>query len=186
MNLKEFRTLRGQCLLTLVLFSGSLVIAITIASNRWWFEQFLQEKYTATAELSAATKKILERVNRNQLDQATFANLSPRDQIVLYEAWILAGENASHLTPRTLVQMNEKLYLRRAQQTVVSGNLAQRKQALRFLVLCQSPNSREILNRLATWAQKRKRPDWLKMIEDARHELRRTVVRTGIYGTLRV
>jgi hypothetical protein len=170
MNIKELRTLRGQVLLTVGLFAGSLAIALVIVTNRWWFEKVLLEKPAPATQLSASLKELVNRVNLGKADGVTYGRLLPPEQIALFDAWMQEGKKASKLAPATLVQMDAKLYLQRVEHAVVCGNSAQRQQALQFLVLTRSSEGEQILDRLARWARKRNRSDWYEMIDHARHE----------------
>lgn len=178
MNLKELRTLRGQLLLTLGLFAGSLTIALVIVTNRWWFEGFLSKAYVDKTHFSANAEDVLNQANKGEIDPAVYEQLDELQRSAVYEGWMADLKNQSTEAPRALVHMDEKLYLRKVEQSVVCGSPEQQQRALRFLLLSHSPQTHAILNRLAAWAQRRRRADWFELIDQARREFSRTVTFT--------
>jgi hypothetical protein len=168
MKQAEWRTLRGQLLLTAGLFLCCVAIAVGMVSQRWLYESYMAEKYLGQrSQLSSGAKELADLVNRGKTDEKAYARLSPSERIILYEIWMQAGEEASKMAPRALAQMDPEFYLHRAEQTVVCGNVVQRGLALEFLRLSEADCS-ERLDRLAAWAERRRREDWLLEIEEAR------------------
>lgn len=75
MNKQELRTLKGQLLLLGGMFAGSVVLAMLLATQRGFFEKFVEEKYGA---LPATLKPLADAAAEGKLDRKRSINFLSR------------------------------------------------------------------------------------------------------------
>lgn len=168
MNIKDLRTLRGQLWLTAGLFGGCLVLAGIIVSQRTWFESLVAEKYVASSNaLSPAGRKVAAAFADGQIPDEDLHKLTLEDRRCLYEIW-MQGDRGSAAFARAMVEADHDYFVRCAEQTVVCGNPSQRARALELMEISHSSAAQEALARLANWARRRNRTDWIQEIEQVR------------------
>jgi hypothetical protein len=153
MNKQELRNLKGQLLLLGVMFAGSVLPAVFIASERRFFEKFIEEKYVALPE---TLKPLADAVAEGKLDEVAFNKLSRADQLILYDAWMTWPEQPPARTPAALLAADSGLYLARAERTIVCGRDDQKMRALKFLELAGSRAAIPILRKARQWSIKRR------------------------------
>jgi hypothetical protein len=132
------------------------VLAIGIATQRPWFESFVQEKYTAQYdELPALVQETAEAAAAGEVDREKFKRLPESQRLALYEDWMIRREPDRPRAAKALADVAPRLYLDRAERTVVCGDDDQRHRAMEFLTLCGRPEAAEKLYKLAAWARRR-------------------------------
>jgi hypothetical protein len=153
MNKQELRTLRGQLLLLGAMFAGSIALAVFIATQRGFFEKFIEEKYVA---LPATLKPLMDAAAEGKLDQGAFNKLSQEERLILYDDWMARPEPPPVRTPGVLVAADSGLYLARAERTIISGRDDQKMRALKFLELAGLRDAVPILQKARQWSIKRR------------------------------
>lgn len=156
MNKQELQTLRGQLLLMGALFAGCIVAAIVMASQREFFEKFVEEKYVA---LPASLKPLADAAAEGTIDKKAFANLSDSERLALYDYWMTHSDPTLAGMPRALVAADPPLYLTRAERSLVCGRVEQKLKALTFLELAGSRDAIPILQKVSQWAARRQIPE---------------------------
>jgi hypothetical protein len=170
MNKQELRTLKGQLLLLGAMLAGSVVLAITIATQRGFFEKFIEEKYTA---LPAALKPLADAAAEGKLDQEAFNKLSQAERLILYDDWMARPDPPPARTPLALVAADAQLYLARAERTIVSGRNEQKMRALRFLELAAAKDAVPLLRKARQWSVKRRTTELTAKITETLERLER-------------
>ena len=153
MNKEELRTLKGQLLLLGAMFAGSVALAIFIATQRGFFEKFIEEKYVA---LPANLKPLADALTEGKLDVEAFNKLSQAERLILYDDWMTRIDPPPPRTPALLVAADSKLYLARAERTLVGGREDQKMRALKFLELAGSRDAVPLLRKARQWSIKRR------------------------------
>jgi hypothetical protein len=153
MNKQELRTLRGQLLLLGAMLAGSVVLAVSIATQRGFFEKFIEEKYAA---LPAALKPFADAAAVGRLDREAFNKLSQAERLILYDDWMARPFEPPARTPSELVATDAPLYLARAERTLISGRDDQKVRALKFLELAGAKDAVPILRKARQWSIKRR------------------------------
>lgn len=170
MNKQELRTLRGQLLLFGAMFAASVVLAIVIASQRAFFEKFIEEKYAATPE---HLKPLANAAAEGKLDREAFNKLSQADRLILYDDWMARAWPPPLRTPAALVAADSGLYLARAERTIVSGREDQKMRALKFLELAGAHDAVPILRKARRWSIKRGTSEMTAKITETLERLER-------------
>ena len=152
MNKQELRTLKGQLLLLGAMFAGSVVLAVFIATQRQFFEKFIEEKYGV---LPANMKALADGAAEGKLDREAFNKLTQSERLLLYEDWMTRTEPPPSRTPEALVAADSQLYLARAERTLAGGREDQKLRALKFLELAASKDAVPILQKARQWSIKR-------------------------------
>jgi hypothetical protein len=152
MNKRELRTLKGQILLLCAIFAASTALAIFIASERAFFEKFVEEKYGAMTE---NLRPLADAAAEGRLEQEAFNKLSQADRLILYDDWMTRPEPPPERTPHALVAADSGLYLARAERTIVTGRDEQKLRALKFLELAGAREAAPILRKAQRWSIKR-------------------------------
>jgi hypothetical protein len=170
MNKRELRTLKGQLLLLFAMFAGSVLLAVFIATQRGFFEKFIEEKYVA---LPASLKPLADAAAVGQLDLEAFKKLSQTERLFLYDDWMARPEPLPAGTPAALVAADSGLYLARAERTIVSGRDDQKRRALKFLELAGSKEAVPILEKARRWSIKRRTTEMTAKITETLEHLAR-------------
>ena len=148
----ELRSLRAQLLLVGGLVAGCIVAAVLIATQRWWFESFLVEKYPP---LPANLSKLAKDVHAGQIDADAWDRLSNAERLAFFDDWMANDGEAWPQMPPALAALAGDLYAARAERTLVCGGDAQRARALEFLRLAHCAEALPCLDRARCWAQRR-------------------------------
>jgi hypothetical protein len=170
MNKQELRTLKGQLLLLCALFAGSVALAVFIASERAFFEKFIEEKYVA---LSPSLKPLADSAAEGKLEQEAFNKLSQADRLILYDDWMARPDSLPEETPHALVSADKGLYLARAERTIINGSNYQKLRALKFLELAASRDAIPILRKAREWSLKRRTLELTAKITETLERLER-------------
>lgn len=170
MNKQELRTLKGQLILLGVMLAGSVALAIFIATQRGFFEKFIEEKYT---QLPAALKPLADAAAEGRLDREAFNKLSQAERLILYDDWMTRVGEPPARTPSELVAADSGLYLARAERTLVSGRDDQKMRALKFLELAASKEAVPILRKARQWSIKRRTNDLTAKITETLERIER-------------
>jgi len=170
MNKQELRTLKGQLLLLGAMFLGSAVLALFLATQRGFFEKYIEENYV---ELPVSLKPLADAAAEGRLDQASFEKLSRAERLILYDDWMARPGPPPARTPSALVAVDSGLYLARAERTIVSGREDQKMRALRFLELAGSRDAIPILRKARQWSLKRKTAELTAKITETLDHLER-------------
>jgi hypothetical protein len=152
MNKQELRTLKGQLLLLGAMFAGSLVLAVFIATQREFFEKFIEEKYGV---LPASMKPLADAAAEGKIDQEAFNKLSQQERLLLYDDWMARPDPPPARTPEVLVASDSALYLARAERTIVGGREDQKLRALKFIELAGARQAVPLLQKARRWSIKR-------------------------------
>lgn len=153
MNKQELRTLKGQLLLLGVMLAGSVALAVIIATQRVFFEKFIEEKYAA---LPAALKPFADAAAEGRLDREAFNKLSQADRLILYDDWMGHPLEPPARTPSELVKADAGLYLARAERTLINGREDQKRRALKFFELARARDAVPILKKARQWSIRRR------------------------------
>lgn len=153
MNKQELRTLKGQLLLLGGMFAGSVVLAVFLATQRGFFEKFIEEKYGA---LPANLKPLVDAAAEGKLDGEAFNKLSQAERLLMYDDWMTRPDPPPTLTPSALVAADSALYLARAERTLLSGREDQKLRALKFMELAGSKTAIPHLQKARQWSIKRR------------------------------
>ncbi|MDT4895628.1 MAG: hypothetical protein QOH25_705 [Acidobacteriota bacterium] len=170
MNKQELRTLKGQLLLLGMMFAGSVVLAVFVALQRGFFEKFIEEKY---AQLPANLKPLADAAAEGKLDGEAFNKLSQAERLILYDDWMTRPSPPPVHTPSLLVAVDSRLYLARAERTIVSGSVEQKMRALKFLELAGSRDAIPILRKARQWSIKRRTIEMTAKITETLERLER-------------
>ncbi|HEX8920732.1 MAG TPA: hypothetical protein VF766_04610 [Pyrinomonadaceae bacterium] len=170
MNKQELRTLTGQLLLLCAMLAGSVVLAVLIATQRGFFEKFIEERYAA---LPASLKPLADAAAEGRLDPEAFNKLSLPERLFLYDDWMARPEPLPAGTPRSLVAADSGLYLTRAERTIVSGSEKQKLRALNFLELAGAKDAIPILRKARQWSIKRRTVEITARITETLERLER-------------
>jgi hypothetical protein len=153
MNKRELRTLKGQLLLLGAMFAGSIVLAIFIATQRGFFEKFIEEKYGV---LPASMKTLADAATEGKIDEEAFKKLSQAERLLLYDDWMARPNPPPERTPSALVAADAALYLARAERSLIGGREDQKMRALKFLELAESKMAVPLLQKARQWSIKRR------------------------------
>jgi hypothetical protein len=153
MNKRELRTLKGQILLLAGMLAGSVVLAVFIATQRAFFEKFIEEKYAA---LPANMKPLADAATEGKLDREAFNKLSQTERLLLYDDWMTRPDPPPMPMPAALVAADSPLYLARAERTLAGGREDQKLRALKFLELAGSKEAIPLLQKARQWSIKRR------------------------------
>ena len=153
MNKQELRTLKGQLLLIGGMFAGSIVLAVFIATQRGFFEKYIEEKYGV---LPASMKPLADSAAEGKIDMEAFNKLQQAERLLLYDDWMTRAEPPPPRTPAALVAADSGLYLARAERTLAGGRDDQKLRALKFLELAESKEAVPILQKARQWSIKRR------------------------------
>jgi hypothetical protein len=153
MNKQELRDLKGQLFLLAAMLAGSVALAVFIASERRFFEKFVEEKYVALPE---TLKPLADAAAEGKLDEAAFNKLSQADQLILYDDWMARPDEPPARTPAALLAADSGLYLARAERTLVCGRDDQKMRALKFLEMGGSREAVSILRKARRWSIRRR------------------------------
>jgi hypothetical protein len=153
MNKRELRTLKGQLLLLGAMFAGSIVLAVFIATQRGFFEKFIEEKYGV---LPASMKTLADAAAGGKIDEEAFKKLSQAERLLLYDDWMARPDPQPARTPSALVAADSALYLARAERSLIGGREDQKMRALKFLELAESKMAVPLLQKARQWSIKRK------------------------------
>jgi hypothetical protein len=153
MNKQELRTLKGQLLLLGAMFAASILLAIFIATERAFFEKFIEEKY---ADLPANMKPLADAAAEGKIDREAFDKLSQAERLFLYDDWMTRPDQTSSQTPSALVAADSALYLSRAERTIVGGREDQKLRALKFIELAGSKMAIPLLQKARQWSINRR------------------------------
>jgi hypothetical protein len=153
MNKEELRTLKGQLFLLGAMFAGSVVLAVFIATQRGFFEKFIEEKYDV---LPANLKPLADAVALGKIDREAFDKLSTQERLLLYDDWMTRPEQPPVRTPEALVAADPTLYLARAERTIAGGRMDQKLRALKFIELAKSKLAVPLLEKARQWSIKRR------------------------------
>ena len=170
MNKQDMRTLKGQLLLLGVMLAGSVVLAVVIATQRGFFEKFIEEKYVA---LPATLKPFADAAAEGKLDREAFNKLSPAERLILYDDWMARPTEPPARTPFELVAADANLYLARAERTLISGRDDQKIRALKFLELAGTRAAVPILRKARQWSMKRRTIELTAKITETLERLER-------------
>lgn len=153
MNKQELRTVKGQLLLLGAMFAGSIVLAVFIATQRGFFEKFIEEKY---GQLPASMKPLADAAAEGKIDGEAFKKLSQAERLLLYDDWMARPDPPPARTPEVLVAADSALYLARAERTLVGGSEDQKLRALKFIELARSKLAVPLLQKARQWSIKRR------------------------------
>jgi hypothetical protein len=170
MNKQELRTLKGQLLLLGAMFAASVALAVFIASERRFFEKFIEEKYAPAPE---TLRPLADAAASGRLDAGEFNKLSQADRLILYDDWMARPEGGPRLTPAALLAADPGLYLARAERTIVSGRDDQKTRALKFLELAGSRDAIPILRKARQWSIRRRTFEMTAKITETLERLER-------------
>jgi hypothetical protein len=170
MNKQELRTLKGQLLLLGAMFAGSIVLAALIATQRGFFEKFMEEKYGA---LPASLKPMADAAAEGKLDGEAFNKLSQAERLLLYDDWMTRPGPPPTRTPRALVAADAALYLARSERTLVGGREDQKARALKFMELAGSKDAIPHLKKARLWSIKRRTMELTARITETLERLER-------------
>ena len=170
MNKEELRTLKGQLLLLGAMFAGSVVLAVFIATQRGFFEKFIEEKYDV---LPASMKPLADAVAEGKIDREAFDKLSTQERLLLYDDWMTRPDPPPARTPEVLVAADSALYLARAERTLAGGRTDQKLRALKFIELARSKLAVPLLEKARQWSIKRRTPDLTAKITEVLERLER-------------
>lgn len=170
MNKQELRTLKGQLLLLGLMLLGSVLLAVVIATQRGFFEKFIEEKYTALPE---ELKPFADAAAEGKLDREAFNKLSQAERLILYDNWMARPFDAPARTPSELVAADPSLYLRRAERTIINGRDDQKLRALKFLDLAGNKEAVPLLHKARQWSIKRRTHDLTAKITETLERLER-------------
>ena len=171
MNKQELRTLKGQLLLLGAMFAGSVVLAVLIATQRPFFEKFIAEKYGV---LPASMKTLADgAAESGKIDAEAFSKLTEEERLLLYDDWMTRPDPPPLRTPAALVAADQKLYLARAERSLVGGSDNQKTRALKFLELAGSKDAIPLLRKARQWSVKRRTLDLTAKITDVLERLER-------------
>ena len=170
MNKQELRTLKGQLLLLCAMLAGSVLLAVIIATQRGFFEKFIEEKYAA---LPAALKPFADAAAEGRLDREAFNKLSQAERLILYDDWMARALEPPARTPAELVAADATLYLARAERTLISGREDQKMRALKFFELAGAKDALPILRKARQWSIKRRTLELTAKITETLERLER-------------
>jgi hypothetical protein len=153
MNKQELRTLKGQILLLTGMFAGSVVLAVFMATERGFFEKLIEEKYVV---LPASMKPLADAAAEGRIDGEAFNKLSQTERLLLYDDWMMRPDPPPMRMPSALVAADSRLYLARAERTLVGGREDQKLRALKFLELAGSKEAIPLLQKARRWSIKRR------------------------------
>jgi hypothetical protein len=170
MNKQELRTLKGQLLLLCAMLAGSVALAAAIATQRGFFEKFIEEKY---APLPATLKPLAEAAAEGRLDREAFNKLSQAERLILYDDWMASADQPPVRTPSALVGADAGLYLARAERTIISGREEQKMRALKFLELAGAKEAVPLLRKALQWSIKRRTTELTAKITETLARLER-------------
>lgn len=153
MNKRELRTLKGQLLLLGAMFAGSIALAIFVATQRGFFEKFIEEKYGV---LPATMKTLADTAAEGKIDEEAFKKLSQAERLLLYDDWMARPDTPPARTPEVLVAADSALYLARAERTLIGGREDQKLRALKFIELARAKMAVPLLQKARQWSIKRR------------------------------
>jgi hypothetical protein len=145
------RSPAGQLSLLGATFLAALGLALAMATQRWFFERYIVEKYRALPAQLAALPPQLTGAEAAPLVTA----LPAADREALYEGWMQADDWPAG-APAALSRADPELYLRRVKQTLLCGSDEQRRRGVRFLTASGHPEAAGILRRTAERARARR------------------------------
>jgi len=171
MNKRELRTLKGQLLLLGAMFAGSITLAVVVASQRPFFEKFIEEKY---GQLPAEMKTLAEgAAESGKIDAEAFSKLTEEQRLLLYDDWMTRPDPPPQRTPAALVAADQSLYLARAERSLVGGNANQKTRALEFLELAGAKEAIPLLRKARQWSTRRRTNDLTAKITEVLERLER-------------
>lgn len=171
MNRQEIRTLKGQLLLLGAMFAGSVVLAVVMAAQRPFFEKFIAEKYgTVPANIKTLADEV---ALSGKIEAEAFSKLTEEERLLLYDDWMTRPDPPPPRTPAALVAADSKLYLARAERSLVGGSDNQKTRALKFFELAGSRDAIPLLQKARQWSIKRRTLDLTAKIEDVLERLER-------------
>ncbi len=171
MNRQEIRTLKGQLLLLGAMFAGSVVLAVVLATQRPFFEKFIAEKYGV---LPDNIKTVADGVALSgKIEAEAFGKLTEEERLLLYDDWMTRPDPPPTRTPAALVAADPKLYLSRAERSLVGGSDNQKTRALKFFELAGSKDAIPLLQKARQWSIKRRTLDLTAQITDVLEHLKR-------------
>ena len=152
------------------MFAGSVLLAVFIATQRGFFEKFIEEKYVA---LPASLKPLADAAAEGKIDREAFNKLSQTERLFLYDDWMARPEPLPTHTPGALVTADSGLYLARAERTIVSGHDDQKVRALKFLELAGAKEAVPVLEKARQWSIKRRTAEMTAKITETLERLAR-------------
>lgn len=170
MNKQDLRTLKGQLLLLGAMLVGSVLLAIVIATQRGFFEKFIEEKYLALPE---ELKPMADAAAQGRIDREAFNKLSQAERLILYDDWMARPGEPPGRTPSELVAADAPLYLRRAERTLINGRDDQKMRALKFMELAGAKEALPLLRKARQWSLKRRTHDLTAKITETLERLER-------------
>ena len=171
MNRQEIRTLKGQLLLLGAMFAGSVVLAVVMATQRPFFEKFIAEKY---GTIPANIKTLADEVALSgKIEAEAFSKLTDEERLLLYDDWMTRPDPPPPRTPAALVAADPKLYLARAERSLVGGSDSQKTRVLKFFELAGSKDAIPLLQKARQWSIKRRTLDLTAKITDVLERLER-------------
>jgi hypothetical protein len=171
MNRQEIRTLKGQLLLFGAMFAGSVVLAVVMATQRPFFEKFIAEKYGVLPE---SIKTVADGVAESgKIEAEAFSKLTEEERLLLYDDWMTRPDPPPPRTPAALVAADPKMYLSRAERSLVGGSDNQKTRALKFFELAGSKDAIPLLQKARQWSIKRRTLDLTARITDVLEHLER-------------
>ena len=169
MKLGELRRLKWQIAATLSLFVACVPLAGAVILLRDRFERHMFEDYKARhEEFSDELQALIDAADsetpaRDLKTRIAALELETKERI--FQDWMRRREPQRLATPARLVSADADFFLKRAEKAVVCGNEEQRERALTFLIRSEAAGAAEIVDRLATWARKRRRGDIVEQVE---------------------
>ncbi len=153
------------------MFAGSVALAVVIATQRPFFEKFIEEKY---GQLPANIKTMADgAAESGKIDAEAFGRLTAEERLLLYDDWMTRPDPPPTRTPAALVAADPKLYLARAERSLVGGSDNQKTRALKFFELAGSKDAIPLLQKARQWSIKRRTLDLTAQITDVLERLER-------------
>lgn len=153
------------------MFAGSVALAVMIATQRPFFEKFIEEKY---GQLPANLKTLADgAAGSGKIEAEAFSRLTAEERLLLYDDWMTRPEPPPQRTPAALVAADPGLYLARAERSLVGGNVSQKTRALKFLELAGAKEAVPLLRKARQWSIKRRTPDLTAKITEVLERLER-------------
>lgn len=165
MNKTELRKLRGQVVLTVLLFGCTIGCALFIASRRAWFAARVTDTFTPAP---GSMRGLIAAAEAGDLPAAQYSQLPRPQRLAFYYDWVLRPEGQRPPgVPALLVRTDPALFLARAEQTLITGAPTQRAAAAEFLARCADTRAIDILRRAGAYLERRGVAESRKNIDNA-------------------
>lgn len=157
----------GQMLLMAVTLGGAVVLAIIMATQRDFFEQYIRERYPAPPVNVMA---LLQGLENGSMDASRVARLAPLEQSALYDAWMGREPSpAESVVPAAMMTHAPQVTLARLERTLVAGSKEQRFKAVDFARRTRTTPVVEVLQRARSHVARMRWHDVLEKMDHVVH-----------------